>query len=279
MIRPLHRVVRQLFFSCCLLPLIMRCDHSSLSSGAVIDPSLLRVNLTISQSTDYDGRVSETLEAFIHDENGQTVANSQIQVKVNGNVLSLNNGSSNYYGAYPYYQLANSMVAVGADTTCTVTIVLTDGAEYTLGAIQTQPALTSLHFSPPTTHSRQLPLTLTWQDLEPHNWLASHWKRWLGESLVTELKISKSNRTFDQWENVHYEGGSADEADYVSTTIGSGSGVYTVPLSYFKGPMKQFNTLDILINSEKSLDVDGPFLKGSTISNNRRGLYRVAVTN
>ena len=86
----------------------MRCGNSSLSSEAVVDPSLLQVNVTITRSSDYDGKADGHMEAFIRDEKGRPVANRQIVVKVNNRALQLNNGSSNYYGADPYYQLNDS---------------------------------------------------------------------------------------------------------------------------------------------------------------------------
>lgn len=278
MIRSRRTALRRWLFPISLLLLFMHCDHSSLSSGAVTDPAQLRVNVAITRLADYDSRVNERIEAFIRDEAGKPVANAQIQVKVNGNALTLNNGSSNYYGAYPYYQLTDSTVDIGPGASCTVTVVLTDGSEYILGTIQTQPALTPAQFSPPIIHARRQPLTLTWQDMEPHHWLVSQWKRWQGESSATELKLSKSIRTVDRWKNVRYEGGSADAADYRTISVGSGSGVYTIPVSYFEGPQKQFNTLDVQVNSEKRLETDNPFLKGSTISSSCSSLYRIEVT-
>lgn len=278
MIRPLRILLRILLFPLSLFPLMLSCNRSSLSSGAVIDPSLLRVSVAINHLTDYDGRVSETVEAFVWDEKGETVANPQIQVKVNGRALTLTNGSSNYYGASPAYRLADPTVKINPDTPCKVTVTLTDGIEYPLGTIQTQPTLTSAHFSPPVTHTRNQPLTLNWQDLEPHNWFARRWKRWMGESSTVELKLSKSNKTVDQWGNVQFERGSTDASDYLTIPAESGKGAYTLPVSYLKKSQNPFNTLDILIDSQKNLEADGPFLKGSTLSSNRRNLYQVALT-
>lgn len=270
-------LLRVLFFPLSLF--FMRCGNSSLSSGAVVDSSQLRVNVNLSRSTDYDGAVTESIEAFIRDTKGTPVANPQIQVKVNGRKLALNKGSSNYYGTYPYYQLGYPPMPLQADTPYEITLVLTDGAVYTLGTIETQPDLTRARFAPPARHTRLQPLTLNWQDLEPHNWLVSRWKRWQGETSTTVLKISKSTRTTDAWKNVVYEGGSPNEADYLTTILKSGAGDYVIPATYFQGPTKAFNTLELLLISEKSLSVGKPFLAGSTISSSRTGLYRIDLTN
>ncbi len=256
----------------------MRCSNSSLSSEAVADPSLLRVNVNISRSRGYDGAVTEHVEAFIRDANDKPVANRQILVTVNGKVLQLNNGSSNYYGAYPYYQLADSSLSIKGDGAYTATVTLTNGNEYTLGTIQTQPDITPGRFLPPVTHARHRPLILTWHELEPHNGLVSRWKSWQGETSTTELKISKSNRVMDEWNNVRDEPGSADEADYLTTAVSSGDGAYTIPESYFLGPMNPYNTLNVLIMSAKSQIIGKPFLSGSAISSNRTGMYRIKVT-
>ena len=256
----------------------MRCSNSSLSSEAVADPSLLRVNVNLSRSRGYDGAVTERVEAFIRDANDKPVANRQILVTVNGKVLQLNNGSSNYYGAYPYYQLVDSSLSIKGDEAYTATVTLTDGNEYTLGTIQTQPDITPGRFLPPVTHARHQPLILTWHELEPHNRLVSRWKSWQGETSTTELKISKSNRVMDEWNNVRDEPGRADEADYLTTAGSSGDGAYTIPESYFLGPIKQYNTLNVLIMSEKSQIIRKPFLSGSAISSNRTGMYRIKVT-
>lgn len=265
-----------LFFSLSLL--FMRCGSSSMSSAPVTDPALLRVNVNLSRSTDYDGTVTESIEAFIRDAKDKTVANPQVVVKVNGIALALNNGSSNYYGAYPHYQLNNNSLRLEADAAYLVTITLSDGKEYELGNIQAQSALVPSRFTPPIKHSRQQPLTLSWQDLEPHNWLVSHWKSWLGETSQTELNVSKSNRVRDAWGNVLFEGGSPNEADYLKTAIGSGKGTYTIPIGYFRGPLHPYNTLELLLRSEKSLRIKKPFLEGSVISCNRTGMYRIEVT-
>lgn len=257
----------------------MRCSNSSLSSEAVADPSLLRVNVNISRSKDYDGAVSERVEAFIQDANDKPVANRQILVTVNGKVLQLNNGSSNYYGAYPHYQLAYPSLFTKGDGAYTVTVTLTDGNEYTLGTIQTQSDITPDRFSPPLTHARHQALTLTWHELEPYKGLVSRWKSWQGEETsTTELKVSKCNRIMDEWNNVQDQPGSMDEADYLMTAVSSGDGAYTIPASYFLGPVNRYNTLDVLIISEKSQIIKKPFLSGSTISCKRTGMYRIKVT-
>jgi len=273
----LHTVLRILSFPLSLL--FIRCGNSLLSSGAVVNPARLRVNVIISRSAGEEGDLNESIQAYIKDDVDKPVANEHIQIKVNGKALRLNNGSSNYYGVYPYYQLTDASLSIEADATYTVTIVLTDGREYSLGTIQTQTDLTPMHFSPPATYSRQQPLTLDWQDLEPNSWLASRWQSWQGETSATELKISKSNRTEDQWNNVQYERGSTEEADYLTASIGSGDGAYTIPTSYFQGPLKSFNTLDILVDSEKRQKANQPFLNGSSLCSRRTGRYRLALTN
>ncbi|MFD2574246.1 hypothetical protein ACFSUS_26665 [Spirosoma soli] len=255
----------------------MRCSNSSLSTSSVNDPSLLRVNVIISRSTGDGDSLNQTIEAFIRDKSDKTVANPNIQVKVNGKSLRLNNGSSNYYGAYPYYQRIDSSLAVHAETTYTVSVVLTDGSGYTLGTIETQAELIPARFLPPVSHPRKQPLTLHWQDLEPDNWWVASWKRWRGEESVTKLKISKSSRTVDPWRHVQYEGGSTEEADYLSTEVSSGQGAYTIPAAYFQGPTSRFNTLDVMVTSEKVINIDNVFRSGSSISSNRRGFYRIGI--
>ena len=133
-------------------------------------------------------------------------------------------------------------------------------------------------FLPPKTHSRRQALTLYWQDVEPNNWLVSLWKKWHGETSKTELTVSKRHRTVDEWNNVYYEGQSTDEADYLLKEIGSGKGALTVPVTYFQRSQNPFNELSLMVNSEKQVTVDAPFLKGSAISSTRRALYRIDVT-
>ncbi|MFD2932779.1 hypothetical protein [Spirosoma flavum] len=273
----LHIILRILFFPLSLL--FIRCGNSSLSSGVVVDPARLRINVIISRSTGDEGNTNESILAYIKDNKDQTVANQQILIKVNGKALRLTNGSSNYYGVYPHYQLTDTSTVINADSTYAITIVLTDGREYKVGKIQPQPDLTSMLFPVPVTHSRQQPLTLRWQAVEPHNWLINHWKSWQGETSATELKISKSNRVHDKWNTVQYERSSTQESDYLSTSIRSGNGSYTIPLSYLRGDTKPFNTVDILVDSEKRQKAASPFLSGSTISSRRTGRYRLALTN
>lgn len=256
----------------------MRCENSSLSSSVVADPSLLRVNVILARSIDYDGVVTHSVEAFIRDEADKPVANDRILVKINGQALTLNNGSSNYYGAYPHYQLRDSTLSVEANTAYVFTVVMTDGQEHRLGTIQTLPAVTPALFSPPTHHSRRKPLRLTWHNLEPHNWFVSQWKRWQGETSATTLKIAKVNRIKDLWNNLSNEDGSANKADYLAIPIGAGEGAYTVPQSYFDGPLKRFNALELQIDSEKNQIANKPFREGSVISSVTSTLYRIEVT-
>lgn len=256
----------------------MNRGNSSLSSVAVTDPSLLRVNVIIARSADYDGFLTESIEAFVRDEADKTVANATIQINVNGRALALTNGSSNYYGAYPHYRLTNSDLPVDANATYAITIVLTNGQEYSLGTIQTLPAITPDQFLPPSHCSRRQPLTLAWQNLEPDNWLKSQWKRWQGETSATSLKISKTNCVKDQWSNLLAEPGSANEADYLAIPIGAGEQEYTIPLSFFEGPLTRFNTLEVQIDSEKSLIIPKPFRAGSVISSVNTTLYRIELT-
>ena len=82
----------------------------------------------------------------------------------------------------------------------------------------------------------------------------------------------------DEWNNVQDQPGSTNEADYLTTTVSSGDGAYTIPASYFLGPMNRYNTLDVLIISDKSQIIKKPFLSGSAVSCNRTGMYRIKVT-
>ena len=255
--------------------------HSSnlpLSSADLADPSQLRVNVIIARSVDYDGIPTGSIEVFIRDEADEPVANESIQVQVNGRPLILNNDSSIYFGAYPHYRLTDSTFIVGAGVSYMVIVVLTDGQAYTLGTIQTLPAITPAQFLPPDRHSRQQALTLTWRQLEPHNWFVNQWKRWQGETSATTLRIAKSKWVNDLWNDLSPEQGSADKADYLAIPIGAGDENYTIPLSYFEGPLAQFNCLDLQIDSEKNLLVTKPFREGSVISSVNTTLYRIEAT-
>ncbi|WP_080057918.1 hypothetical protein [Spirosoma aerolatum] len=274
---PLFRkVFRVLFFPISLL--FVRCGNSSLSTGAVIDPSLLRVSVNFYQSTDEDGEPTERVDAYVKDANDRSVANPNIQVKVDGHKLRLTTGSTNYYSTYAYYMLADTTWHMEADKVYPASIVLTDGKEYSLGTMQVQPTLTPALFLPPKTHSRRQALTLYWQDVEPNNWFVSLWKKWHGETSKTELTVSKRHRTVDEWNHVYYEGQSTEEADYLLKEIGSGKGALTIPVTYFQRSQNPFNELSLMVNSEKQVTVDAPFLKGSAISSTRRALYRIEVT-
>ncbi|WP_420148799.1 hypothetical protein [Spirosoma sp.] len=270
-------LLRILLFPISLL--FIRCGQSPLSAGGVVDPSLLQINVIISRSVSEDGEVNERIEAFVRDADKKTIANPQIQIKVNGKALVLNSGSSNYYGAYPHYQLSDRSFVTKANVAYTFTVVLTNGTEYSLGTIQTQPDVSPVQFSPPSSHYRLQPLTLKWYDLEPDNWFVRLWKSWQGETSATELKLSKSRRTRDEWNNTYEEQGSVNEADYLTTFVGSGSETYTVPVSYFQGPLAQFNTLIVIIDAEKQLDIKKPFLEGSSITSRRINTYQIEVTN
>lgn len=65
----------------------------------------------------------------------------------------------------------------------------------------------------------------------------------------------------------------ADEADYLTVAVGLGQGAYTIPTAYFMG----VNTLDVLIALENSVTGNNAFMKGSAISSNRTGMYRIAI--
>ena len=110
---PLFRkVFRVLFFPISLL--FVRCGNSSLSTGTVIDPSLLRVSVNVYQSTDEDGDLTERVDAYVKDAKDRSVANPNIQVKVDGRKLRLTTGSTNYYSSYAYYMLADTTWHVDA---------------------------------------------------------------------------------------------------------------------------------------------------------------------
>ncbi|GAB4034583.1 hypothetical protein [Spirosoma gilvum] len=272
----LRTVLHILFFPISLL--FVRCGNSSLSTGPVVDPSLLRVNVNFYRSMDEDGDFTESVDAYVKDAKDKSVANPDIQVKVDGHPMRLTTGSTNYYSTYAYYMLVDSTWHMEADKAYPVTLVLTDGKEYSLGTMQVQPEMTAALFSPPKKHSRRQALTLYWQDVEPNNWFVRLWRGWHGETSKTELSVSKSYRTVDEWNNVYYEGQSTEEADYLITEIGSGKGAFTIPGTYFQRPQKPFNDLSLMMNSEKQVTIDGPFLKGSALNSRRRALYRIAIT-
>ncbi|MCY7359026.1 MAG: hypothetical protein LH609_16520 [Rudanella sp.] len=56
--------------------------------------------------------------------------------------------------------------------------------------------------------------------------------------------------------------------------VGAG---YTIPVSYFEGPLKRFNTLEVQIDSEKNQLIRKPFREGSVISSINSTLYRIDV--
>ncbi|WP_020599517.1 hypothetical protein [Spirosoma panaciterrae] len=272
----LRTVLRVLFFPISLL--FIRCSNSSLSTGAVVEPSLLRVNVNFYQSVDEDGERTERVEAYVKDANDRSVANPDIHLKVDGRKLRLTTGSTNYYSTYAYYTLADTSWHIDAAKAYPVSIVLTDGKEYSLGTIQVQPALTPALFLPPKTHSRRRALTLYWQAIESDSWLLRLWKKWQGETTKTELTVSKQYRTVDEWNNVHYEGHSTDVADYLNKQIESGKGAFTIPATYFQRSQNPFNELSLMINSEKQVTLDTPFLKGSSLSSTCKTLYRIEIT-
>lgn len=256
----------------------MHSSNSPWSSSDLADPSQLRVNVIIARSVDYDGIPTGSIEVFIRDEADKPVVNELIQVQVNGRPLILSNDSSNYFGPYPHYRLVDPTFIVEADESYMVIVSLTDGQAYTLGAIETLPAITPAQFSPPHRHSRQQALTLTWHQLEPQNWLTNQWKRWQGETSATTLKIAKSNWTDDLWNTLPPEPGNTGKADYLVIPIGAGDEHYTIPLSYFEGPLTRFTNLDLQIDSEKNLIVAKPFREGSVISSVNTTLYRIEMT-
>ncbi len=251
---------------------------SSLSSAAVVDPSLLRVNVIISRSVDYDGSVTGSVKAFIRDEADKPVVNTSVQINVNGQPLTLHNGLSAYDSPCPQYRLTHSTLSIEADAPYVVTVVLADGQEYTLGTIQTLPAITPAQFLPPTQHSRHQPLTLIWQDLEPHNWFVSQWKRWQGETSATTLKIAKLPWVNDLWNDLQTEQVSTDMVDYLAQPVGAGEDFYTIPVSYLAGPSTRYKGLALQLDSEKNLIVQKPFREGSVISSVNTTIYRIEIT-
>ncbi|RIV21540.1 hypothetical protein DYU11_19255 [Fibrisoma montanum] len=257
----------------------MHCSNSPLSTEEVTDPSLLQVNFLITRRDGNDIGKSSTIEAYVRDQKGKSVANAAIKLKVNGKALRLNNGSVNYYGAFPFYELRDSSVEVKGNTDYVFTVVMTDGQEHTLGRIRTQPDLTSDRLVIPAKLRRNQALTIQWDGVEQQNFFVSLWKRCLGEGSRSELKIYKIKETTDKWGNVVQEAGSVDEADYLNTPVRSGSGTYAVPLSYLAGPQDDYSALGIAVTSTETVKVDDHFLPGSSITSQREGLYRVEVTN
>lgn len=257
--------------------ILLGCTKSNLSNVAVSDPSLLQVNIVIHRRVSYDGNTT-SINAYLKDKAGRTVANQAIQIRINGQALRLNGGSSNYYGAFPYYELPDTALkAVGDANTYTFTMVLADGAEHVIGTCQAQPDPTASQLELPKTHSRRQPLLVQWQGSEMGSWWSQLWRRWQGESTSRQLTISKVQETKDQWGNTIIADGSRNQADYLMVNIGTGQGSQLVPLPYFKGPQAQFNALSLLLRTLKTIRVGHPFRAGSDISSEQSAIYRIDI--
>lgn len=266
---------------CCFvlaLILLMRCGTSDRSTGPLTDPAQLQVNVVVHRRVFEDGSFSHFIKGYVKDALGKTIANPAIQLRVNGQALRLNGGSTNYYGAYPYYELATkSDTAIQGNKVYTFTVVMTDSTEHLLGRIETQPDLGTSHLALPAAHSRSQPLLLHWRDVETGNFWLSLWKRWQNETSYHELLVSKISEKQDKWGYPVKEAGSSDQADYITLNIGSGNGSHMIPLSYFEGPQTRFNALSLMLNSTKTIDVGHYFLKGSSLSSERTRLYRIEL--
>ncbi|WP_338874855.1 hypothetical protein WBJ53_04465 [Spirosoma sp. SC4-14] len=258
--------------------LMMRCGRSDLSTGSVTDPALIQVTIEVHRRVCYDGN-SSSIKAFLKDGAGKTIANKAIQIRVNGKPMRLNNGSSNYYGAFPYYELlADSPETVLGGATYAFSMVLTDGNEYNIGRIQTQPDLTSQQILLPPSHSRKQPLAVQWQQVEPGNFWTAFQKRWQGETSHSQLTISKVNEKKDKWGNDIQDESSANEADYLTVEVGRGSDSYTIPITYFQQPLADFNALSLLLTSIRTVKPDGTFRTGSAITSEHSTFYKVKIT-
>lgn len=262
-----------------LLALFLIGCNSSLSTETVTDPAQLQFSITINQRIGYDGGLHQQMEAFLRDKAGKTVANPAVQVRVNGVPFRLNLGSSNYYGVYPHYTLTDSVLWAETVSEYQFTIKLADGNEYPAGQIRRPAIVSSAQLSPPVSHSRTEPLKLPWQNLPADNVLTGLWKRWRGESLITDLKVSKINETKNKWGYTETADGSGDEADYITVPITSAEGSFTVPVTYFRGPQEQFTALSLLLTTTETVKADSRFLAGSTISSTSDALYRIEMLN
>lgn len=262
-----------------LVFLFSQCTESSLSSSVVTDPSLLQINLLIMRQDGNDVSRSATVEAYVRDRDGKPVANNSIQLKVNGTALRLNQGATNYYGAFPYYELKDSSIRIAGNQDYIVTVVMSNGRTFELGRIRTQPDLTADHLAIPLTHQRNQPLTIQWNNVEPHNYLVNLWHQCLGEGSTSELKIFKIREKKDPHGNVVQEERSVAETDYLNQRLGSGKGNFVLPKSYLEGNDTDVNALGVSVSSTETVKADEPFLPGSTITSQREGLYRIDVTN
>jgi hypothetical protein len=274
-------IYRLVLIRCCaflsLALLLMRCGRSDLSMGAVTDPSLLQVNIVVHRRVCYDGN-SSNIKAYLKDQSGNTVVNRAIQIRVNGRPLRLNSGSSNYYGAFPFYELSvGSDESVRGGETYVFTLILTDGKEYEVGRIQAHPDLTTRQLALPPDHSRKKPLQVNWQGVEPGNYWLALWKRWQGETTHSQMTVSKVNETKNQWGSLIEEDGSADQADYITIDVGTGSGSHLIPVSYLKGPKARFNALSLMLTSIKTIKITESFRAGSDITSEHSTFYRVNV--
>lgn len=256
----------------------MRCGNSDLSTGPLTNPAQLQVNIVVHRRVFEDGSFSNFIKGYVKDASGKTIANPAIQLRVNGQALRLNGGSTNYYGAFPYYELVtNSNTAIQSNKIYTFTVVMTDGTEHLLGRIETQPDLDASQLALPAAHSRSQPLLLRWRDIDANNFWLSLWKRWQNETSYNELLVSKISEKKDKWGYTVKEGGSSDQADYITLKIGSGNGSHMIPRSYFEGPQTRFNALSLMLNSTKTVNVSRPFLNGSSLSSERTRLYRIEL--
>lgn len=260
------------------LTLLMCCGTSDQSTGPLTDPAQLQVNVVVHRRVFEDGSSSHFIKGYVKDAMGKTIANPAIQLRVNGQALQLNGGSTNYYGAFPYYELVTkSDTVIQSNKMYTFTVVMTDGTEHLLGRIETLADLDASHLALPAAHSRSQPLLLRWRDIESGNSWLSFWKRWQSETSYNELLVSKISERKDKWGHRVKEDGSSNQADYITLIIGSGGGSHMIPLSYFEGPQTRFNALSLMLNSTKTVDVSRPFIKGSSLSSERTRLYRIEL--
>ncbi|RPI79029.1 MAG: hypothetical protein EHM45_04390 [Desulfobacteraceae bacterium] len=252
-----------LFLFGVLLCVFTACSLSPLSDKTISDPALLGIHITLQRyQTGYtDGNVyrGSRIQVWLTDIKDKCVFNRHIQMKVNGQKMGLNDNRYLSTDYCPAYSLFDQEMPVMPDSTYTFTIVLSNGREYVVCSIHTQPDITPERFATPVSHSRSKELVLKWNNQQTGSFSSNAWLKMRDLSSSTELMIHKIMETEDTSAFANEK-----KEFHASKIIGSGKGSLTIPASVFNGSSGKVSELSIEFDSVIRGKISEPFLPSSS---------------
>lgn len=133
-------------------------EDSALSDVAIIDPGVLRPEITLGRTVDGAGAVENEATVYLYDKNDNSVKLKDGGVAVTGVELAIDYTS---VGDAPYYRLPQpSSLEIAAGTTYVFTITLGDGSTYDVSITTQGDTLDS--FTAPAILSQQTDLDVAW---------------------------------------------------------------------------------------------------------------------